>query len=82
MSISLTPCNLLDRYGLEVNEQCITDTDKQKDHLAKKYYYPQLIYNYEVFDPEKYNDAAILKQSKLTSLSFNNNLSANIHFDL
>ena len=64
-----------------MNEECIANKSKQKEYLSTKYYKVQLIYNYEVFDPEKYNEASILKQSGLSFQRFTINLSEHIYFE-
>ena len=33
MSISLTPCNQVDKYGFVINEECISEESKQWEYL-------------------------------------------------
>ena len=81
MSISLTPCDKVENFGFQIDEQCIADRNEQNEYLAKKYYYTQLIYNYETFDPEKYNEAAINKYAGLITQVFNVNKNNKMFFE-
>ena len=64
MSISLTPCDKVEKYGIAINKECIADKAKQMSILTQNNIIKaHLIYNYEAFDSEKYKDAAILKSA-------------------
>ena len=35
LSISLTPCNNVEKYGFEISEECKANKDQQRGYLSK-----------------------------------------------
>ena len=72
--ITLVPCNSNpgNSYGddYSVSPECIADLDEQKQFLSR---YPSLItlYNNERFVPQEYGEDAIVKESKINKILFN-----------
>ena len=74
LRINFSPCDKIDRFGYEVEDQCIADEKEQKKYLDlnKLYGYIStfLFFNYETFESDKYDDEAIQKVSMISRLYF------------
>ena len=70
----MAPCNYLhkvvDPEGLEVNEKCISDPEAQFEYLSSSLQM-RILYNGERFDPTKYGEDRIIKESSMTTMQFN-----------
>ena len=70
----LAPCNYLHKErseeGLEVDEQCIYDSAQQFEYLSSSLNM-RILYNTERFDPTKYGDDKIIKESLMSEMQFN-----------
>ena len=69
----MAPCNYLHTESDEVDEKCNTDPEKQLDSFDR-YLYARILYNEERFDPTKYGDDKIIKESTMSKMKFDFNI--------
>ena len=65
LKIVLAPCNKVNYYGLEVDENCNSNEKQQDTYLdpAKAFFVFSIIYNNEEFVADKFGDESILRES-------------------
>ena len=74
MKLGFIPCDKVDNFLYEIDEECIADEKEQLAYLDlnKRYGFigTFLYYNYEKFEADKFGEASIIKESKISKLYF------------
>ena len=72
LRINFSPCDKINKFGYEIDDECIADEEKQLEYLDLNARYGYigvyLYYNYESFIADKYDGQSIQKVSKLSRL--------------